>query len=384
MASSKSVYDVIVIGAGIEGSASAYNLSKEGKKVLLLEQFPLPHARGSSHGQSRITRYAYEDEFYVRMMVDAFPLWAKLEQESSSKFFINCGVLDLRTENSAGMKRVQNALTTHNIPHETLSSEELQKRYPSVRGGDTCVAIVDPSGGILRADRALRAFQQVFQQLGGVIQDNEPVTSVTPGSAVTVKTGRGEYTAQNVVIATGAWAGRLCSSLGLQLPLKPIRIGVYYCKASEDKFGSHKFPCFIDSRGVTEGFLVYGLPMSEYPGLVKICSYSGPDINPDERDKETDDSWVDKAVPKIAASLLPGLDGTPSIKEYCIYTNTPDSHPIIDRHPLYPNIVIAAGFSGHGFKLSPTVGKAVAELVLKKDLTYNMQPFKVDRFSSSQ
>ncbi|CAG5133379.1 unnamed protein product, partial [Candidula unifasciata] len=345
MTSSKADYDVIVIGAGIEGSASAYTLSKTGRSVLLLDQFPLPHSRGSSHGQSRITRYAYEDGFYVRMMVDAFPLWTQLEQESGSQLFINCGVLDLRTENSPGMKRVLEALTAHNVRYETLSPEQLQQRYPAVRAGDKSAAIFDPSGGILRADKALQAFQQVFLRHGGVIRDNETVTSVTPGSDVTVNTNRGQYTAHSVVIATGAWASRLCSSLGLQLPLKPIRIGVYYCKANEHQFSSHQFPCFIDCRGVTEGFLVYGLPMSEYPGLVKVCSYQGPDINPDERDRETDDTWVDKAVPQIAASLLPGLDGTPSIKEYCIYTNTPDGHPVIDRHPQYPNIVIAAGFS---------------------------------------
>uniref|UniRef100_A0A0B7AJ52 sarcosine oxidasee (formaldehyde-forming) n=1 Tax=Arion vulgaris TaxID=1028688 RepID=A0A0B7AJ52_9EUPU len=375
------MYDVIVIGAGVEGSASAYSLAKEGKKVLLIEQFPLPHSRGSSHGQSRITRYAYEDEFYVRMMVDAFPLWAELEKEVQTEIFINCGVLDLRTEDSPGMRRVLNSLRAHNILHEKLSAEELQQRYPSIKGGEKCEAILDQNGGILRADRAVRSFQQVFKQLGGVIQDNEQVKSVTPGTIITVKTARGQYSSHSIVLAAGAWAGPLCSTLGLNLPLKPIRIGVYYCKASEEQFGSQKFPCFIDSRGVTGGFHVYGLPMSEYPGLVKVCSYQGTDINPDERDNNTDDPWVDKAVPQIAASILPDLDVTTSIKEYCIYTMTPDSHPIIDRHPQHPNIVIAAGFSGHGFKLSPAVGKAVTELILTKSPTYNMQPFKITRFS---
>ncbi|GFN92900.1 peroxisomal sarcosine oxidase [Plakobranchus ocellatus] len=87
MASSRALYDVIVIGAGIEGSSCAYNLAKEGMKVLLIEQFPLPHIRGSSHGQSRITRYAYSKAFYVRMMVDCFPMWAQLEKESGEDFF---------------------------------------------------------------------------------------------------------------------------------------------------------------------------------------------------------------------------------------------------------------------------------------------------------
>ncbi|XP_059145759.1 peroxisomal sarcosine oxidase-like [Physella acuta] len=366
MASLRALYDVIVIGAGIEGSSSAYNLVKSGKRVLLLEQFPLPHSRGSSHGQSRITRYAYEEDFYVRMMVDAFPMWAELERESGVDFFVNCGTLDMRQPGSRGLQEVANSLRAHNVPHEVLTPADVRRRFPVINGGDNCGGIWDPSGGILRADRALRAFQTVFKDHGGVIRDGEKVCSITPGGAtVTVMTSRSVYTASSVVIAAGAWAGPLCASLGLHLPLQPIRANVYYWKAESGAgpdYASSRFPCIIDSRKHS-GYDVYSLPMDEYPGLVKVCYYTGPEIDPDERDKVGSDEWVVDRVRDTLTSTFPTLEREPAIREYCIFTKTPDLHPFIDRHPRHPNIIIAVGFSGHGFKLAPAVGKAVCELV---------------------
>ncbi|KAI8783139.1 peroxisomal sarcosine oxidase [Biomphalaria glabrata] len=380
---SKAIYDVIVIGAGIEGSSSAYNLAKRGKKVLLLEQFPLPHSRGSSHGQSRITRYAYADEFYVRMMVDAFPMWAELERESGENFFVNCGLLDLHLANSKTITKVTSSLKAHDVPHEVISPGELKRRFPHFKAGDNCAGVWDPSGGLLRADRALKAFQTVFQKLGGVLRDEEPVTKVTPGDVVTVETPRSVYKANSLVIAAGAWAGRFCSSLGLNVPLQPVRTVVMYWKVDKDKIQNYSdstFPCFIDSR--TEAtFTIYGFPNKEYPGLVKICLHQGAITDPDERDKVDNDSWILEEVKRILALTFDNLENQPAIREYCMYTNTPDHHPYIDRHPTFHNIVIAAGFSGHGFKLAPAVGKAVSELVLNDTFTYNMEPFKLNRFS---
>jgi sarcosine oxidase/L-pipecolate oxidase len=383
MTSPRTEYDVIVIGAGIEGSSCAYNLVQEGKGVLLLEQFPLPHSRGSSHGQSRITRYAYEDEFYVRMMVDAFPLWEQLEKEAGTEFFVNCGVLDLRTNDSPGLNRVLTSLRALNVPHERLSSRDIARRFPTILARDDDEAIYDPSGGLLRADKALRAYQEVFKSRGGVLQDNEPVTSITPGDVVNVVTTKSTYNARQVVLAAGPWAEKLCSSLGLILPLVPKRISVYYWKTSDELtpvYGTQHFPCFIDYRWGDSVLHSYSLPVSEYPGLLKVCIHDGARIDPDERDRGASDTWIESSISHIVATTFKGLEITPSIKEYCIYTVTPDHHPFIDRHPRYSNIVIAAGFSGHGFKLAPAVGRAVADLVCQRKPRYDLSPFKVDRF----
>ncbi|GFR67727.1 peroxisomal sarcosine oxidase [Elysia marginata] len=384
MASSKAVYDVIVIGAGIEGSSSAYNLVKDGKK------FPLPHTRGSSHGQSRITRYAYDFDFYVRMMVDAFPMWATLAQEAGEDFFLNAGVLDIRSSVQSANKVVR-ALSTYDIPHELLTAKELRKRFPALTLQDTDLGVYDPSGGILMADRALAAFQKVFKQLGGTLHDNEAVISVKPGSPAKVVTSRAVYAASSVVIAAGAWAGRFASALGLRLPLQPLYWSVKPGQEADHHWSN--FPCFIDSRGEEMGgFHCYGLPCLEYPGLFKIAqlvvaSLRGQEVavptNPDHRDRlDEDDAWVEEQVLKLVKRTFLGVEPKPAIKELCMYTNTPDSHPIIDRHPQHRNIIIAAGFSGHGFKLAPAVGKLITEMVSGKPLSYNVKSFSIGRFDS--
>uniref|UniRef100_A0A0B7AHK3 FAD dependent oxidoreductase domain-containing protein n=2 Tax=Arion vulgaris TaxID=1028688 RepID=A0A0B7AHK3_9EUPU len=158
-----------------------------------------------------------------------------------------------------------------------------------------------------------------------------------------------------------------------------------YWKVAEaytEKYGSQQFPCLIDTRNVGFSFHTYALPISEYLGYIKVCPHDGPKINPDERDNGTDDSWAEEGTVGIVSSTFQGLDTKPSIREYCIYTATPDNHPFIDRHPGYSNIVIAAGFSGHGFKLAPAIGKAVTDLVLKRKPSYNMEPFKISRFQT--
>lgn len=378
-------FDVIVIGAGIEGSSIAYTLRKNGQRVLLLEQFPLPHGRGSSAGHSRITRYAYEEDFYVRMMVDAFPLWSTLAEEAGVDFFVPCGTIDIRKTGAEDEKGVIKSLTKHQIPHEVLNASELNQRFPMIKsGGDEFGAIWDPQGGLLKADKCLAAFQTVFKRLGGVLRDAETVTSMVPGDIVHVVTSKGLYKAPKVVVATGPWTGPIATSLDLNLPLKPIKISVLYWKTKENMImhDTSRLPCVLDSRdGQSGNFHVYALPIDEYPGLVKMCLHTGPEINPDHRD-DTDSTWVEERVTKFVAELLPFVDASkPVIRESCIYTVTPDAHPFIDRHPKYKNLVICAGFSGHGFKLAPAVGKAVSEMILDKKSDYNMTPFRIDRFS---
>ncbi|KAK7088211.1 peroxisomal sarcosine oxidase-like [Littorina saxatilis] len=380
------VFDVIVIGAGIEGSSSAYHLAKSGQKTLLLEQFPLPHSRGSSHGQSRITRYAYTQDYYTHMMLDSYPLWDTLEKEAGVNIYKKCGLLNIGLENGNFLGSVAGSMSRHGMDFQSFQSSEFQRRYPMLRYPPRSGAILDPMGGILRADKALAAFQTMFKQLGGVLREGETVKVIRPGQPlVTVTTTKGEYRAKKVVMATGPWTSKLLEPLGLRLPLKPIRITVCYWRENRETtpHSSDRFPCIIDGgQDDGEEFHVYGLPSEEYPGYVKVCLHDGPDIDPDARD-EADDTWVREKVTDYVRQHFPWLQGSPGIVEACIYTNTPDNDPVIDYHPQHSNIIIAAGFSGHGFKLAPAVGKAVTELALNKPLSYNMAPFAVSRFNAA-
>ncbi|KAM9210020.1 peroxisomal sarcosine oxidase isoform 3-T3 [Dugong dugon] len=277
-------------------------------------------------------------------------------------------------------------------------------------------------------------FQDAVRQLGGILHDGEKVTEIKPGLPVKVKTTSRSYQAKSVVITAGPWTNRLLSTLGIQLPLRTLRINVCYWreKVPGSYGGSQAFPCFLSLGLDLAPHHIYGLPAGEYPGLVKspsdhggrqqkhtplltvcsarpsdvlspgkgsppfedltflntaanigqVCYHHGNDADPEERDCPSafSDNQDVQILCRFVRDHLPDLGPTPAIMEHCMYTNTPDKHFILDRHPKYNNIVIGAGFSGHGFKLSPVVGKILYELSMKLTPSYDLTPFRISRF----
>lgn len=384
MAAQKDLWDAIVIGAGIQGSFTAYHLAKHSKRVLLLEQFLLPHSRGSSHGQSRIIRKAYPEDFYVRMMDECYQTWAQLEREAGTQLHRQTELLLLGMKENPELKTTQATLSRQGIEHECLSSEDLKQRFPNIRFTGREVGLLDKTGGVLYADKALRALQHVIRQLGGTVCDGEKVVGITPGRPVTVKTALRSYQANTLVITAGPWTNRVLHPLGIELPLQTLRINVYYWreKVPGSYSVSQAFPCFL-SLGQAPHH-IYGLPSSEYPGLMKIGYHHGDSVDPEERDCPTTFSDIQdvQILCRFVREHMPGLQPKPDIVERCMYTNTPDKHFILDCHPKYDNIVIGAGFSGHGFKLAPVVGKILYELSMKLPPSYDLAPFRMSRFST--
>lgn len=374
------VYDSIVVGAGIEGSATAYYLARNGQKTLLLEQFPLPHNRGSSHGQSRITRKAYgSQEHYSIMMEECFKMWEQLERETNTKLYRQTGMMTMGGKANNFVETTIKYMKKHNQPMTILTSDEAKIKYPMISYPDDFTFIVDHSGGILRADKALKAFQDQFQKLGGCLRDGEPMISIFPGSTITVKTSKDSYKCHSLVLTVGPWAKKILPTLGIHLPLRPLRIAVCYWKEkTPGEYGADKFPVFSQHHAV-DGFAVYGLPSEEYPGHVKICLHFGPDVDPDNRDA-VDSKWAIDTLKNYVSKHFPNLIPEPSIIETCIYTWLPDEEFVLDTHPVWKNIVVGAGFSGHGFKLAPVVGKVLGELAMGKNPSYDLTPCKMNRF----
>lgn len=373
-------YDAIVVGAGVEGSATAYYLAKNGQKTMLVEQFPLPHSRGSSHGQSRITRKAYTDDFYVKMMLEAYPRWTELETETGTSLFTQCGMLAMGTDGSNYIKEIRDALDKYHVPYEALSKEQLKTKY-SISLPPDASGVLDPSGGILRADRAVRALQNQFLKFGGYIRDAETVTEIEPGAIVRIRTKKGTYEARKLVLCLGSWAGSFLSKhLDVRFPFKTVKITVcYFQEKNEGQYSVDRFPTFSFKRSVPYD-MYYGLPAYEYPGLLKIFLHYGPEINPDYRDEKPDSS-AQETSKKFVKSFFPEVKPNPVVTETCIYTMTPDEHFVLDRHPKWDNIIIGAGFSGHGFKLAPVVGRILGDLAMTNENSYDLTPFRLDRFN---
>ncbi|XP_007520515.1 peroxisomal sarcosine oxidase isoform X1 [Erinaceus europaeus] len=384
MTAGKEVYDAVVVGAGIQGCFTAYHLAKHRKSVLLLEQFFLPHSRGSSHGQSRIIRRAYIEDFYTQMMEECYKLWAQLEQESETQLQRQTGLLILGKKEDPELKTIQVTLSRHGVDHQCLASEELKQRFPNIRLTRGEVGLLDKTGGVLYADKALRVLQEAIRRLGGIVRDGEKVTEIKPGLPVTVKTISRSYQAKSLIITAGPWTNRLLHPLGIQLPLQTLRINVCYWpeKALGSYSVSHAFPCFLSLDSSDAPHHIYGLPSGEYPGLMKISYHHGNNADPEERDCPAAFSDIQdvQILSRFVRDHLPDLEPEPAIMEHCMYTNSPDGNFILDRHPKYNNIIIGAGFSGHGFKLSPVVGKILYELSMKLTPSYNLTPFRISRF----
>ncbi|XP_013421787.1 peroxisomal sarcosine oxidase-like [Lingula anatina] len=377
-------WDSIVIGGGIEGSSTAWQLARNGHKTLLLEQFPLPHTRGSSHGASRIIRHGYAEPFYVEMMMDAYKLWREIERESGIALYRKVGILTLECHPYEGIKVMESNLAKFGVYYKRLGPRDLKKQFPMLTYPNQYHATLEDDGGILRADQALKTIQSLFSSAGGTIEDGEKVVNITPGHLISVHTKQDTYKTKNLVVAAGPWTNKLLEPLNLKLPLQPLAINVLYWKEKEQgEYSPGRMPCFIhSSRDRLQEF--YGLPCEEYPGLMKVDLHTGRAADPDARDANNQDQWDVKLVAEFLQKHLPGLEDKPSVMERCMYTVTPDHNFILDRHPKYENIVIGAGFSGTGFKLGPVVGKVLAELVMQKAPSHNLYPFKIDRFSKSK
>ncbi|XP_015243431.1 PREDICTED: peroxisomal sarcosine oxidase [Cyprinodon variegatus] len=376
-------YDCVVIGAGVQGSCTAYQLVKQNKKTLLLEQFILPHTRGSSHGQTRIIRKAYEQDFYTRMMEECYRQWTQLEKDAGVQLFRQTGLLVMGPENHGDYQLFKDTLQKNKVPTVILTRDNFKQHIPNVILAEGDGALVDVTAGVLFADRALKAVQGQFQKLGGVIRDNERVMEIKPGSVVKVTTSKGVYRARSVVITAGPWTNRLLAHTGFQLPLEVVKINVCYWR--EKTPGTYdvkqRFPCFLLTEGAETKEHIYGLPSNEYPGLVKICYHMGAKTDPDYRDLQTDKSDID-ILKRYVARCMPGLIPEPAVVESCMYTLTPDRHFVLDYHPNYSNIIIGAGFSGHGFKFGPVIGKLLCELSLGEVPSFDLSPFRIGRFQS--
>ncbi|MEQ2264035.1 hypothetical protein XENORESO_017948, partial [Xenotaenia resolanae] len=234
-------------------------------------QFVLPHTRGSSHGQTRIIRKAYEHDFYTRMMEECYHQWAELENDAGVKLYKQTGLLVMGPEDNRDYQLFKNTLQKNKVPTVILTRDNFHKHFPNVIMAEGDGALVDVTAGVLLADRALKTVQDQFQKLGGVIRDNEKVTGIKPGPVVKVTTSEGVYQARSMVITAGPWTNRLLTHTGFQLPLEVVKINVCYWKerTSGTYDVKHSFPCFLLTESVETKEHIYGLPSNEYPGLVK-------------------------------------------------------------------------------------------------------------------
>ncbi|HJP70561.1 MAG TPA: N-methyl-L-tryptophan oxidase [Candidatus Limnocylindria bacterium] len=374
-------YDVIVIGLGGMGSASAFHVARRGQRVLGLEQYDLLHELGSSHGLTRIIRLAYhEHPSYVPLLRRAYELWHELEAVAGEELLITTGSVEGGPADGATFRGALEAARLHDIAHEVLDADELRRRYPAYAGFDESTKVVfQADGGFLLAERTILAHVNGALAAGADLRFREGVRSwEAVDGGVRVTTERGTYEADRLVICAGPWARQLVPALA-ELAVPERQVLAWLQPKRPELFAADRFPVFLVD--VDEGSY-YGFPVHDVPGF-KFGWYHHfrEPIDPDDPDRSArpDD---EAALRGFAERYFPDGAGPTVMLKACIFTNSPDEHFIVDVLPGAPQVSVAAGFSGHGYKFCSVIGEIMADLALDGATRHDISLFSLGRFAS--
>jgi sarcosine oxidase len=374
-------YEVIVIGVGGMGSAACYHLARRGRRVLALEQFALGHEMGSSHGISRIIRLAYfEHPSYVPLVRRAYELWRDLESTCGERLFFRTGSLDIGLPGNGLFEGSLAACQMHGIDHEILTGREINGRFPGYRVPAESVAVLQADGGYLMSERCVAVHASLAVRHGAEIRVCEPVRAwrvVSDGVRVT--TDLGVYDADRLIITAGAWASALVPSL-VPFAVPERQVVGWFAPRMPALYTPSRFPVF--NMRMPEG-AYYGVPMAGRPGL-KVGRWHHPRelVDPETMDRECHDR-DERLLRRCVERYFPAAAGPTLALSACCFTNSPDEHFIIDVHPEFARVAVAAGFSGHGFKFSSVVGEILADLIEDGCTGHDITLFRLARLTGA-
>ncbi|MER7044635.1 N-methyl-L-tryptophan oxidase [Streptomyces jumonjinensis] len=374
-------YDVIVMGLGGMGSAAAAHLAARGARVLGLERFGPVHNRGSSHGGSRITRQAYfEDPAYVPLLLRAYELYERLERETGRDIAVLCGGVMLGRPESRTVAGSLRSARQWDLPHELLDAREIRRRFPTLTPADDEIALYEARAGLLRPENTVAAHLQLALRHDAELRYQEPVTRWEPfRDGVRVHTAEDVYTAGQLIICPGAWAPGLLADLGVPITVERQIMYWFQPRGGTGPYLPRNHPVYLweDAAGVQ----IYGFPAIDGPDRgAKVAFFrKGSVCTPETIDRTVHDHEI-REMADQAAARLPTLPGTFLKAATCMYSNTPDEHFVIARHPLHPgSTTVACGFSGHGFKFVPVVGEILADLALDGTTSHPISLFDPGR-----
>jgi sarcosine oxidase len=375
--------DVIVVGLGAMGSAALYQLARRGIAVTGIDRFTPPHDRGSSHGESRITRQAIgEGDEYVPFALRSHEIWRELEAETGRSLFSPIGGLILGRLTDAGIHghadfvgRTIAAAKRFNIVHEVLVPAEVTARFPQFKlaGDETCY--YEPGAGFLRPEQCIATQLDRARALGAAIRTGETVTRVAADAAgVTVVTTTATYSAARLIVAAGAWVPRLLGGVFASA------LGVYpqalYWFAPDDDaaFSPGRFPIFIWRHGPGEDDHFYGFPVVG-AGVKVATEQFVRTVDPDEPPEAPPEPGAQQMHDLHVRRHLIGVSARCVRAVACRYTVAPGFSFVIDRHPDWEHVLVASPCSGHGFKHSAAIGEALAERAIGGTSRLDLSPF---------
>jgi sarcosine oxidase len=381
------LFDVIVIGVGSMGSSACYFLAKRGYKILGIEQFDITHEFGSHAGQSRIIRKAYfEDPNYIPLLNQAYKNWKKFEEETGSSIYHRTGLVYFGDQENEMIKGIKRSASLFNIPLENLDAKQATNRFPQFKFPKDFEILFEAEAGFITPEKAIKLYSQQAEKIGAEIHTNEKVVHWKKNKTdVIVTTEKNKYQCKKLVITAGAWIKKLVPELNNTI--KITRQFVAWIKPKHQKnFLINHFPCWMIADNEKPG-CYYGFPVlpesfsGGAEGLKLAHHFPGIETDPDHvtrqatvEDKENLIYFLNKYLPGAFDSFL--------ATKICLYANTPDQNFIIDKLPDYEDdVIIACGFSGHGFKFVSVVGEILADLAIERITKFPIQFLNAKRFA---
>lgn len=359
------------------GSAAAFQLARRGLKVLGLERFDIGHAMGSSHGVNRIIRLAYfEHPDYVPLLRRAYEVWRETEALGGERLLFVTGSIDAGPEGSRVVAGSLESCRHHGLDHAVLSPAELAARHPGWRLPEGHMAVFQPEGGFVASERAIQAHVTLALAHGADIRGREPVEAWEPdGRGVAVRTPKGVYRADRLILATGAWIGDAVPALaGKAVPERQV-LG-WFAPRDPAAFAPDRFPVgnLLTRHGHFYVFPQWGMPgfkIGLYHHFREEGHADALSREPTARDEE--------ALRAGIREVFPAADGPVLRLAACLFTNTPDEHFVVDTLPGLPQVTVASPCSGHGFKFASVMGEILADMAEGAKPRFDLSLFRLDR-----
>jgi monomeric sarcosine oxidase len=352
---------------------------RRGQRVLGLERFTPGHARGSSHGETRIIRQAYfESPDYVPLLRRTYALWDALEARTGMTLRAQTGGLFVGRAETNVVAGTLASAKRWNLAHEVYDAPALRRRFAAITPLDDEIGVFEAIAGALFPEAGVRAHLQVAAEDGAELRFDTQVTGWDAGDAnVWVALDDGTHVeASRLAICAGPWFAKIAPDLHIALRVER-NVQFWFTPLDRTAVAPNRLPVYAVER---EGApLFYGFP--DFGEGAKIARHgSGRLADPDALERAVSNDEVADAHDTLA-SFVPAAAGTFVRADPCMYTLTPDEHFVIGAHPRHPNVIIAGGFSGHGYKFTPVVGEIVATLLAGEDPGFDLGLFSPTRFS---
>jgi sarcosine oxidase len=386
--------DVIVAGLGAAGSATLYQLARRGVRAIGLDRFAPPHAMGSTHGETRITRLAIgEGAHYTPLAVRSHEIWRELEAATGARLLTMNGGLVISeaggsTFHGASFFRTTlEAAERHAIPHEVLNAGEIRRRFRQFAVSDAAQGYFEPSAGFLEPEACVAAQLAEAARLGAEVRLEEAMLAFEPTAhGVAVTTPRGRYDCGTLVLALGPWAPQIAGRW-FPAPLKVFRQVLYWFDVGDDyaEFAPERFPVFIWELPSANG-AIYGFPVvgGAKGGFKVATEHFEAETTPEAAARQVTPEETAEMHARFVAPYFAKVRPTCLRQAVCLYTMTPDFGFVVDRAPEAARVILASPCSGHGFKHSAALGEAIAEMAADGASRLDLSAFALSRFVSGE